>query len=365
MERIYKSKHDWRLILKCNLPQVEDLRLFGSSKLKGLIKNTQNAFWKDVLGAWAHFIERYKPSSSQLLTERLWFNDVSKYKNSIIKSWDSKGIRYVADLISNITGRLYSREEINRIYKVRMTFLCYTSLVRSLPNIIKTSNYKGMITFPLVPYKVDLMNKSMKLSRIAYKEFQTSVKSNHEKSQQRLEYKWKRDINFFQAGTLHDICVVTKNTYLQALHFRLVFRIIPTKYFLHIIGKSESNLCTFCSAAIETIPHLFWDCQHTQSFISEVKHELRAYYTIHNVTKNTWFFPNLRECTQLEIIVNTVCKATIFKAQCKNFPLSINHFMNNLRLEVEKERYSARLNGRYDSFKTKWGQLERLTFSRN
>ena len=109
MEKLYKSEHDWFLVLKGNLPRVEELRLFGPGKLKCLIKNTQNAFWKDVLRAWTSFIEQYKPSSNQLLSERLWFNDVSKYKNSIIKSWDMKGIRHVADLINNVTGQLYSR----------------------------------------------------------------------------------------------------------------------------------------------------------------------------------------------------------------------------------------------------------------
>ena len=72
--------------------------------------------------------------------------------------WDKKGIRYVADLIDNKTGNLYSRDDLIRRYNVKMTLLCYTSLVRSLPAIVKNTNYKYNILYPIIPYKIRLSN---------------------------------------------------------------------------------------------------------------------------------------------------------------------------------------------------------------
>ena len=104
MERLYKSDHSWVLIAQQNIPSIDDLRTYGSSKIRSLRNDICNPFWKDVIEAWTEFFELYKPNSHQIITEKLWFSDVSKFKNSIIKRWDTKGIRYVADLISNITG---------------------------------------------------------------------------------------------------------------------------------------------------------------------------------------------------------------------------------------------------------------------
>ena len=138
-----------------------------------------------------------------------------------------------------------------------MTFLCYTSLVRSLRSIIRTTKYKSKVIYPLIPYRISLVLSKTKISRIAYKEFQKSIRPNHAKGQQRLEEQWKRDVGHFQLGSVYDMSSVTKNTYLQAFHFLVISRIIPTKQFLHAIGRSENNICTFCSSSIETLSQLF------------------------------------------------------------------------------------------------------------
>ena len=144
------------------------------------------------------FFELYRPNNDQIITETLWFSDVANFKNSIVKCWDTKGIRFIADLINKETGTLYSKNEIETIYNVNMIFLCYASLMRSLPNVIKTTNYKSKVTYQLIPYRISLTNGNYKMSRLAYREFQLSVKSNYRKAQLKLEQKCNRDIGHFQ-----------------------------------------------------------------------------------------------------------------------------------------------------------------------
>ena len=206
------------------------------------------------------------------------------------------------------------------------------------------------------------MHGNKKISQLAYKEFQQSLSSNHEKAVKRLKYKWNRDIECFEVGSTHDLFLTTKNTYLQAFHFRLISRIIPTKQFLHNIRRAESSLCTFCSDATETLAHLFWECEHTQLFISNIKHKLDCLFHItYNITKENWFFPRLEKCTKLEIMITTIGKVTIYRAQYRNTTLSINHFLNILKLEIEKEIELARMNNKMEFFRNKWGNLESIT----
>lgn len=362
MQRFYKSSHAWSLMAKKNIPLFEDLRTYGSTKLRSIIKTLNNQFWKEVLEAWTDFFELYRPNNDQIITETLWFSDRAKFKNSIVKCWDTKGIRFIADLINKETGTLYSKNEIETIYSVNMTFLCYASLMRSLPKVIKTTNYKSKVTYPLIPYRISLMNGNCKMSRLAYREFQLSIKSNYRKAQLKLEQKWNRDIGHFQIGTMQDMHSVTNNTYLQVFHFRLISRIIPTKQFLHTIGISENNLCTFCSSSTETLSHLFWECVQVKRFIEEIKKMLfDEYNTTYNISQEKWFFPSTRECSEKEILITTIGKLTIYHAQNKNTTPSIRHFLNKLKPEVEKDRYIAEINGNKEKFEEKWGNLKLIT----
>ena len=85
IERLYKSSHEWLLIAEQSIPSLEGIQTYGSGKLQSIKRHIHNPFWKDAIDAWAEFIKLYKPNAEQLVTEKLWFTDVSKYRNSIIK----------------------------------------------------------------------------------------------------------------------------------------------------------------------------------------------------------------------------------------------------------------------------------------
>ena len=104
MQRVYKSKHTWLQILQPSIPFLEDLRTYWSTKLRLVSSNIHNQFWKNALEAWTEFFELFSPDSDQIITEAIWFSDISKFSSSIIKYLDSKGIRYVADLIKQHNG---------------------------------------------------------------------------------------------------------------------------------------------------------------------------------------------------------------------------------------------------------------------
>ena len=52
-------------------------------------------------------------------------------------------------------------------------------------------------------------------------------------------------------------------------------RIIPTNKYLFKCKLVPSTLCDFCNSYTETVNHLFWECQNTQQFWSELQSMLK------------------------------------------------------------------------------------------
>ena len=357
IKRLYWSKHDWAGIIKADLPATENWIAYGSKKLEVMTANMRNVFWKDVFSAWAEFVKIHKPDCTQILSDTLWFSDHTKYTKTIVKNWDTKGLRFIADLIDPTTGKLHAREEINEKYGISMNFLSYESLIRSLPGEIRCEGNQKRPIYPIQPYKIGLLNSNTQVARVAYKDYVSSQRASYKPAQDSWQRKWTRDIGVAHEGTMFDIRAATKNTYLQSFHFRGIARIITTNRFLHVIGRSDNGLCTFCGATIETLCHVFWDCPTVQCFIKKLQSERReSLDTTLQFDRDTWFFPRLEVSNTIAILIVTLAKFAIYRARNKENKPSIQHFLNILRLEAEKELGSARLRNKVDEFHNKWGR---------
>jgi hypothetical protein len=64
--------------------------------------------------------------------------------------------------------------------------------------------------------------------------------------------------------------IVTQNTQLQWLQYRINQRILGTNKFLYKIKVKDNAFCTFYQEDEETIEHLFWNCEIVQAFIDEI-----------------------------------------------------------------------------------------------
>ena len=305
LERLYWANVDspWAHLAKQNFPPVEEMVAFGSIKLKNIKSNVQNVFWQDVISSWADFCTIYKPDNFELLTDKLWYSDNTKFKEGIVREWNNKGLRFVADLFCKHTGPLLSRNSLNEIFNFKMTFLCYSSLIRSIPPRVCNSSPK-YIAYPVLPYKIALLGSKRDIAQIAYKHFILDIKTKHVNELGLLTRKWNRDTGIMQEGTLVDVRKSTKSTYLQSFHFRIIARIISTNTFLFRIGRSESHLCTFCNLYSETLKHILWDCHHVKGFIQEIKlHLFDRYNFTLDIDLSVWFFPTLGK-KQLHYTVN-------------------------------------------------------------
>ena len=121
-------------------------------------------------------------------------------------------------------------------------------------------------------------------------------------------------------------CLSTKLRYFQ---FRILHRILGVNKYLHSIGISDSNLCTFCSSSVESISHLFWECPVTHQFIQDLQTSILNNEVLLNKNAFLFGFPDGRRSSFNFVIL--YAKYFIFTAKCKQERLSINSFKNMLK----------------------------------
>ena len=68
----------------------------------------------------------------------------------------------------------------------------------------------------------------------------------------------------------------TRDTSLLYFQYKILHRVLATNSFLFKIGIADSDTCTFCEQFSETIQHIFFDCEKTSSFLSDVHRGLLA-----------------------------------------------------------------------------------------
>ena len=90
-----------------------------------------------MLDSLVRFDKAHEPCDKDIVSEKIWFSNWSKYETSVIKKWDDKGLRFIGDLYNPDRGVIYTRRELEVVYGIKMTFLCYASLIRSLPQNIQ------------------------------------------------------------------------------------------------------------------------------------------------------------------------------------------------------------------------------------
>ena len=212
-----------------------------------------------------------------------------------------KGLRFIGDLFNLDNGNILTREEIKVQYRISMTFLCYESLIRSLPSSIRQAR-SILFQRPNIPYKLQLFLNKPNITKYYYSLLVDALNKKCNVTDSNLKRKWNRDIGYHETGSLLHVKKATNSVYLLYLHYRVIDRIITTNKYLQDIGISDHSTCTFCTRETETITHLFWRCPVTQTFLQNIDRELYTQYQIRlDYREQSWFF--LQETDPLETLL--------------------------------------------------------------
>ena len=227
-------------------------------------------FWKDIFCCYQTFSQRIKLNTwGQFLQASLWFNpDIQVGGRSVFyKSWFEKGVRTINNLFDN-NGSLLSFRVFSENNNVRAMFLEYEGLLAAVRNYFAQFSFRHMSnngSNPLCPLIISIILSQVKGSRKLYDiVMKTNTLPNSTNT-------WQRDLNnnqyIYNWKWIYSLRYrITKDTHLHWLQGRLVHRILPTKYLLTKMNILNDNLCSFCSNEVESLVHLFCNCNCIKTF---------------------------------------------------------------------------------------------------
>ena len=135
----------------------------------------------------------------------------------------------------------------------------------------------------------------------------------------------------------------TDNT-LRNLQYKFVNRIIPTNKSLMKYNIKNNNTCDFCNMYVETIKHLFLECNHVQhlKFWNNMSNWLKSknLNTVMNFqTVSLGVIDDIKNTTiQAKNYTIILAKNYIYQAKSSKQIPNFTHFKNGLTQKIDIER---------------------------
>ena len=245
----------------------KDVWLLDKKSVKHFAINLHNPFWKDVLKAWAEFINDIS-GVDDYMKQLLWNNlNITIDKKITCRfGWINKGVRFVNDLLDE-SGCLLTPDTIKNKFNLNCSYLEIYNIISAMPESWKTSiRISGRKLEKVSSKKLEEIFTKKKCTKITYSAILQTVGSKPKKTQSRWSMDLSRylpNIDWKSAYKLPFSCTV--QTKLQSFQYRILHRTLVTNTLLVKMGILNVENCTFCLSASESIVHLFWHCNITQS----------------------------------------------------------------------------------------------------
>jgi hypothetical protein len=117
---------------------------------------------------------------------------------------------------------------------------------------------------PIQPLMIKIINSQKKGCRQIYDYILRANISSIAKRKREDELNLNDDFNW--NGIYRLPFNMTKDSNLQWFQYKVNHKILATNYLLHKMIIKDVKACSFCNNHIETIKHLFLDCQLSSSF---------------------------------------------------------------------------------------------------
>lgn len=150
-----------------------------------------------------------------------------------------------------------------------------------------------------------------------------------------------------------------RDTKLQALHFRVVHRFLPCNKFLQNIRIRRDDNCDFCQQS-DTIEHFLFLCPLVKKFWSDLTEwmdreaDIQLYLSL-----KAYLFGIPTTMPQAKVVNFLLLLIKFFVYRQKLFhqgSLDVIHFLRELRLRLQVEKYLTTLEGKASAF-AKWQRL--------
>ena len=277
--------------------------------------------------------------SEEIANQYIWCNEniIKPDGHTINYAGISKlGLHYVKDTI--VDGRILTVHEINQMDVSWERKLELLSTIKCIPKSWKQTVF---------PKKINLQTISSKRLENINTKNTTKALINMIKVQPTSEQFFMKLLNVTNAemeefyGVPFRTTIYTK---LRSFQFKVNHNIIYTNQKLYKIGYSSTELCTFCNAHIETLHHLFVDCQKVKQLWSQVTHAILSPYGIEKLSKKYILLGILLGEKQNNVVNHILIEAKYYIYICKqekSIPI-YRRLKNRLKIMESIEREIAR-----------------------
>ncbi len=286
-----------------------------------------------------------------------WYNSNVQINQKPVfyKSWYDKGIIYIKDIVDENYNFLTYNQLCNK-FNINVPFTKYWGILDAISMTMKTalrqrinpgkkqeSNYKEML-------------EKQQGSRFYYIE----LIEWHEPTSE-LAGKWGDILNIaIERGEIckifENIKFITLNTKLRSFQLRLLHYAIVTNDKLSRWKVIDSDRCTFCNEAVETILHLIWDCQAAKHIWNQIQWYVKSCSnrTINLTLKNIIF---CKFSSKPMDWLNTLCLITtqyLYSSRCLKIIPNFACLKQKILDMHNLEKYIAIKNNRLKKHEIKW-----------
>ncbi len=244
-----------------------------------------------------------------------------------MKSLYDKGIKYIYDLLDQ-NGHIFEHGFFQQKYHVQVNFLTYFSLVSSIPRewkIILINNIQHLEHHTSTYFgRISALNG--KVSKYTYR----LMMENKTPPNITGVIKWEgilRNEDFSIDLWKNRIVIlyrITKNTQLIQFQYKLAHYIVATKEKLFQWNISENDICRLCEEEIETVEHVFLECEVVKLFWIDIERFVNAKFAIQmTLTKVEKIFGVENQDLDMVNIIYIVAKKYVYNCICKSKFLNI------------------------------------------
>ena len=355
IKRLVTTDGTWqnlaRLILKNSVPFIFDL---DKKSILAMANKITNPFWKQALKDWSTFQE----SPKSLV---LWNNESIKINRSSVTypSFIKHKIFYAEDLLNaEMTSFLTYEELTGKFPGLRTNFIQYQGLINCIPQQWKTDNL-GNRQIGTSQSTLQAIKKLQKPSKHLYQILIKKKGVLPENSKTKWNDSLDKSLDWIHIFTAPG--KTTNDNKLKMLQFKISHRRIATNKFLGTIGIKNSQQCTFCKTKIETIEHLFFECDFVQAILSFIKTRINFHTLLRfPEDKASIILGNEVKDLALNYII-MVTKYFIYKCKYQEKNPDIATFKNFFKDKINVEKASHTSQKQREKFNEMWKDINPCT----